>query len=389
MSDIEKINLEDFDWNITGRSHINTSILTPTGIRLYSHEPYAKSMLAVYLGNYSPEGITSSMTKDLKDGETYDCQVVTITEKYVIAQTYSGQSIFIDIVKEKKDALRLGIGGMDFVIGQTIKTTTRVISGNYYGSVVDNLIGNLKIELFAQIKEETSAYKVKVESVNKGGYIVDLSGIKCFLPGSLAAANKIKDFDAYLGKEIYVMIEGYVEAKDMFVVSYKKYLNKIIDSKIQELDLTKKYSGQVTGTSEFGVFVEWEDVYTGLIHKTEFENGIEIDKFQPGDTVEFYIKEIKDKNRLTLSFNEPLEKNVRLAEIADDIDSGEERVFNSKIKHKRRNGCLVEIPEIASFALIPQDKYNKEMKNKKTGDDILIKIYDVDLIAGKLFAEPL
>jgi hypothetical protein len=29
------------------------------------------------------------------------------------------------------------------------------------------------------------------------------------------------------------------------------------------------------------------------------------------------------------------------------------------------------------------------MKSKKTGDDLLVKIYEVDLIAGKLFAEPL
>jgi hypothetical protein len=49
----------------------------------------------------------------------------------------------------------------------------------------------------------------------------------------------------------------------------------------------------------------------------------------------------------------------------------------------------VEIQEIGSFALIPQDKYNKDMKSKKVGDEILVKIYDVDLIAGKLFAEPL
>jgi ribosomal protein S1 len=388
MSDIEKINLDQFDWDTTGRHNINNSIPTPDGVKLYSHEPYAKSMLSAYLGNYSPEN-SSSFSKDLKDGETYECQVVTVTEKYVIAQTGAGQSIFIDIVKEKKDAIRLGIGGMDLTPGQNIKTTIRVIGGNYYGSVIDNLIGNLKIELFAQIKDQNSAYKVKVESVNRGGYIVDLSGIKCFLPGSLAAANKITDFDSYLGKELFVMVDGYVEAKDMFVVSYKKYLNKIIDSKIQELDLTKKYSGQVTGTSEFGVFVEWEDVYTGLIHKTEFENGIEIDKFQPGDTVEFYIKEIKDKNRLTLSFNEPLEKNVRLSEIAQEISQGEEKIYNAKIKHKRRNGCLVEILEIASFALVPQDKYSKDMKIKKTGDDILVRVYDVDLIAGKLFAEPI
>jgi ribosomal protein S1 len=185
------------------------------------------------------------------------------------------------------------------------------------------------------------------------------------------------------------MMEGYVESKDMFIVSYKKYLNKIIETKIQDLDLTKKYSGQVTGTSEFGVFVEWEDLYTGLIHKTEFNDNEEIQKFQPGDTVEFYIKEIKDKNRLTLSFHEPLEKNVKLSEIAKALESGDSEIYNSSIKHKRRNGCLIEIQDLGSFALIPQEKYNRDMKNKKVGEDILVKIYDVDLISGKIFAEPI
>lgn len=389
MNEIENANLTEFDWNSTGRYLTNTSIYAPKGIKVYSHESYAKSLLAVYLGNYSPEKASISLAKDLSDGETYDCQVVSINQKYVIAQTGTGQSIFIDMIKEQKDAAKLGIGGLDFSIGQNIQATIRNINGNYYGSVIENLIGNLKHELFNQIKEQNSAYKVTIESINKGGYIVDLSGIKCFLPGSLAAANKITDFNSYIGKEIYVMMEGYVEAKDMFVVSYKKYLNRIIDSKIQDLDLTKKYSGQVTGTSEFGVFVEWEDIYTGLIHKTEFEDNYQIEKFQPGDTVEFYIKEIKDKNRLTLSFNEPLEKNLRLSEIANEIEEGQEKIFNAKVKHKRRNGCLVEITEIGSFALVPQDKYNKDMKSKKTGDDLLVKIYEVDLIAGKLFAEPL
>jgi hypothetical protein len=84
-----------------------------------------------------------------------------------------------------------------------------------------------------------------------------------------------------------------------------------------------------------------------------------------------------------------LEKNIRLSEIASEIESGQEKIFNAKIKHKRRNGCLVEITEIGSFALVPQDKYSKDMKSKKTGDDLLVKIYEVDLIAGKLFAEPL
>ena len=79
------------------------------------------------------------------------------------------------------------------------------------------------------------------------------------------------------------MIEGYVEAKDIFIVSYKKYLNKIMEQKIQELDLTKKYKGSVTGTSSFGIFVEWEEVYTGLIHRSEFDGDERIANIHTGD----------------------------------------------------------------------------------------------------------
>jgi ribosomal protein S1 len=388
MNLVEQLNAVEFDWNISGKHKLNSKVNGPKGTRVYSHEPYASALLSFYLTRKYDIG-NSTFSKDLKNGETYDCQIVSVNEKSAIAQTASGQSIFIDLVKEKRDAARLNIGGMEFHVGGNLKATVRSVNGSYYGSIIDYFIGNLRAELFAQIKLETTAYTVRVESVNKGGYIVDLSGIKCFLPGSLAAANKITDFSSYLGKDIHVMMEGYVESKDMFIVSYKKYLNKIIETKIQDLDLTKKYSGQVTGTSEFGVFVEWEDLYTGLIHKTEFNDNEEIQKFQPGDTIEFYIKEIKDKNRLTLSFHEPLEKNVKLSEISKALESGDSEIYNSSIKHKRRNGCLIEIQDLGSFALIPQEKYNRDMKNKKVGDDILVKIYDVDLISGKIFAEPI
>jgi ribosomal protein S1 len=128
------------------------------------------------------------------------------------------------------------------------------------------------------------------------------------MPGSLAAANKITNFESYIGKEIPVMVEGYVEAKDIFIVSYKKYLSMIMDQKVQELDLTKKYKGIVTGSKSFGVFVEWEGVYTGLIHKSEVDGNEKLLSLQTGDEVEFYVKEIKDNNKLTLTLEKPLEK---------------------------------------------------------------------------------
>lgn len=262
-------NPEEFDWNVSGKFKPNSKFKALSGSKVYSHEPYAEELYKKYESTYH---LLDGGSKDLVEGTVYKCRIMDVFEDRVLAQTGSGQTIYIDLKKELKDATKLGIDGITFNVDDEVNARVKKVNGGFSGSVVEYYIHTLRAELFDQIKKESSAYLIKIVSVNKGGYIADLSGIKCFLPGSLAAANKITDFDSYIGKTLHVMIEGYVPAKDIFIVSYKKYLNKIMDSKIQELDLTKKYKGYVTGTSDFGVFVEWDSVYTGLIHKTEFQD---------------------------------------------------------------------------------------------------------------------
>lgn len=374
---------EEFDWNISNRRKINRDIEVLDDSKVYCREDYAQSLY--YQMAESLKGVSSS--KDLRTGNSYNSTITSLTDKHAIAQTYEGQSIYVDVGKEKKDADKLGISLMDFEIGSEIQTIVRNINGTYYGSIVDCFIETTKQEFFEQIKKESLAYEARIESINNGGYIVDVQGIKCFLPGSLAAANKITDFESYLGKKIYVMMDGYVQKKDIFVVSYKKYLNKIMDRKIQELDLTKKYKGFVTGTSSFGVFVEWEDIYTGLIHKTEFDNQ-KVEGFTAGDEIEFYVKEVKDDNRLTLTFGEPVDKTLKIYDLKRDLEDGVSPISNAKVKHKRKNGALVELLEFGLIAMIPQGRLGKRHKGLKTGDQILVSVYEVDQVMGKIFVEP-
>lgn len=385
---MEKISLvkeekDTFNWEIPTGLTVNKKIKTPNHIRVYSHEDYASALYSLYLGT-NPEHLESS--KDLEDGGIYKCRISSVNGDSALAYTSSGQTIYIDLKKEKKDAQRLSIQGVDFSVSSQVEAIVREISGTYYGSVVECYVQGLKAEFFDQIKTASVAYPAKVESINKGGYLVDISGVKCFLPGSLAAANKITDFESYLGKTIYVMIDGYVAAKDIFVVSYKKYLSKIMDQKIKELDLTKKYKGCVTGSSPFGLFVEWEDVYTGLIHKTEFENEV-VQGFDPGDEIEFYVKEVKEDNKLTLTFGSPVEKTLRIYQIKSEIDNGTISPMAAVIRRKK-NGCLVEVPELGFMAMIPSDKMTSDLKNSKPGDRVGILIYEVDPVMGKIFAKP-
>jgi ribosomal protein S1 len=376
--------IEDFNWDVPNGFTVNQKVRTKDGSKVYCHEPYAQD---VYDKMFDFMG-DKAYTKDLITGNSYECEILRSNDEYCIAQTDSGQSIYIDLAKEIKDAKRLGISGLDFSVGTKVNTTVRNVMGTYYGSVVDGFINDMKIEFFEQIHKESLAYEARIKSVNKGGYLVDVQGIECFLPGSLAAANKITDFDSYVGKVIYVMIDGYVQHKGIFVVSYKKYLEKIMDQKIQELDLTKKYKGYVTGTSKFGVFVEWEDIYTGLIHKTEFENHV-VEGFRAGDEIEFYVKEVKDDNRLTLTFGGPLEKTVRVYDLKKDVDDGTHEPVKAIIKHKRKNGALIEIPELDLMAMIPQGRMTRDHKGLKSGDSVLVEIYEVDAVMGKIFAKPL
>lgn len=376
--------IEDFNWNISNKRKVNRKITTLDDSKVFCHEDYAQSLY-----NLMADSLKSiSGSKDLQNGLVYECTITSLNDSYAIAQTLEGQSIYIDLIKERKDASKLNLGSIDFSVGAETQAIVRNVMGTYYGSVIDCFVENTKLEFYEQITKQSVAYEARIKSINNGGYLVEVQGIECFLPGSLAAANKITDFESYLGKIIYVMIDGYVKKKDIFVVSYKKYLSKIMDQKIQELDLTKKYKGHVTGTSDFGVFVEWEDIYTGLIHKTEFDNQ-KVNGFSAGDEIEFYIKEVKDDNRLTLTFGQPVDKTLKVYEIKKAVDDGDNPVFTAKVKHKRKNGALVELEEAGLMAMIPQGRITKETKNLKTGDYVKVSVYEVDPVMGKIFVEPI
>jgi ribosomal protein S1 len=110
--------------------------------------------------------------------------------------------------------------------------------------------------------------------------------------------------------------------------------------------------------------------------------------FKPGDEIEFYIKEIKDDNKVTLTFGEPIEKTKKVYELKKNVDEGVAEVITALVKYRRKNGALIELVQEGLLAMIPQDKLGKESKNMKTGDEIQVKVYAVDPVMNKIYAMP-
>jgi len=75
-----------------------------------------------------------------------------------------------------------------------------------------------------------------------------------------------------------------------------------------------------------------------------------------------------------------------LYELEAEINNGKNPKFSAKVKHKKKTGVLVEIPEISSLALVPNDNLSHSAADLGTGDETTVVIYEVDPIAGKIFA---
>ena len=103
-------------------------------------------------------------------------------------------------------------------------------------------VERLKQELVKEIQTPTSAYIGLVkEIVYNGanvfnGFIVDIKGVKCFMPGTESDVVPLNDFNELLGKELYVMPVNQI--KESIIVSHKEYLNTLKPSVLDRLDFS-------------------------------------------------------------------------------------------------------------------------------------------------------
>jgi ribosomal protein S1 len=221
---------------------------------------------------------------------------------------------------------------------------------------------------------------VTVKSLNPAGYDVELThgGVTLpgFMPNTLAGINKLYDPNSIVGQTFNVMIESYAAQEGTYIVSRRKYLQTLIPNAIKELEYNRVYSGHVTGTTPFGVFVEFNDCLTGMIHKANVnpEWQEKLTTIKPGFQIEFYIKEvIKDKIILTQILRETL---------WDTIKNGQ--IIEGSVKDIKQFGTLVNLDD-ETVGLIHTSEMEKLGKKFTAGQDLKVKVLSVDRMSRKIF----
>lgn len=340
----------------------------------YSREPYAQERFDLLTSEDS-----KIINKDLVKG---DCVLITdiykIQDDKMIVELLGGLTVHIDIGREKKFVQIFGYNTVDeFVIALQNKEYLEKFIDQGLSAIVIESSPALKISLWQgylkkireefmnEIKNPTQAYVANVVETNKGGYFVEVQGLEAFMPGSLAAPNKIIDFHSLVGKEIPVMIEDYLTEMNSFIVSHKKYIEHVLPKKILELDLNTKYTGTITGTSKYGIFVEFKEIFTGLLHNSKMKektlNQFKAREYKAKDVIEFYINEITKDNRIILTEENPEEKKLKLEKF---IEENKDKVLEGTVAAIMNFGIIINVEGLSGLVPLINFKKNKiSMKN--------------------------
>ena len=384
----------DFDWeayeaDCPSSKRRNTKIKTGKGVKLYCTEPYAEEALKFYDRDFTE----NNRVVDIKLDQSYEGTVSSINIDWCTINIGARDDVYIDMTKEAKeyrDLLKVG----EKINVQIIESNGSK-QGNYIlGSIEAGFKRAIFDEILDSVENSKTAYNSTIKSlIPGGGYIVEIQGVECFMPGSLAGINKLHDFESILGTQMYVVPMNYSSDRGTIVVSHREYLKAMIPTKIAEI---KEYEngvvvrGSVTGSAKFGIFCEFNQCLTGMIHINDLDEETmkrHLNRdIKPGEEIEFFIKKIISENKITLS-QKPVEP------VSDPWYNASERFKTpveiiGKIRSLKDYGAFVDIGEgLVGLLHVSEFPEGFDLNSLKKGSDITVTVTRIDEETRKVFME--
>lgn len=158
--------------------------------------------------------------------------------------------------------------------------------------------------------ESGELVKVKVTAMNPGGFLVQMSELKAFLPFSQMSnehypkdetnPDKIaEEMQKLIGQELSVKVINVNQKKNKLIVSERESVSVNLKELLSAYQVGQTVDGVVSGIADFGIFVKFVDnpQIEGLVHISEIDHRI-VDNpkevVQMNEPVKIKIIDIKD-----------------------------------------------------------------------------------------------
>ena len=386
-----QIETEEFDWDAyeahcpTKTRKPNPHIKAPQGVKVFSREPYAQELLDLN-ENHDRDG---GVVFNVQIGQTYSGKIYAIENHWASVDIGYRENVYIDLNREDSE-IRENIAAGMLVDVEVTSDKSSNKRGFVIGSIGAGMATAKFNEILASIEEGNTAYVGKVlKMIPGGGYMVDIQGVECFMPGSLAGINKLHDFESIIGQEMYFVPVTYSNEKSTIVVSHRKYLQAMIPGQIEKLkgDLENTQKGHVTGSAKYGVFVEFNTCLTGMIHvndlSPEYLKRHKKQDIKPGEEIEFKIKDIISNTKITLTQVEKVERVNPWNGVSKKY-STPCRV-DGKIKSVKDYGVFIEIEDGVAGLLHISELPENSIKEYEQGNTVNVEISRIEEETRKVF----
>lgn len=235
-----------------------------------------------------------------------------------------------------------------------------------------------------RIFDSGETIEVTAYDANRGGLLVELEGIRGFLPVSqlsaehyprVSGADKdeiLQRLNSIVNKPIAVRILDVDRKQNKLIFSEKEAIRENIQQRFEKLKVGDVVKGIITGVVDFGAFVNVDGI-EGLIHISEISwerVNNPSDYVKVGETVEAKIIAI-DKDRLSLSLkqlqDDPWIKEVEKFKSGDVVEGTVTRItpFGAFIQISPAVEALVHITELGEGESVDPEKIFKLNEKKQ------------------------
>lgn len=252
-------------------------------------------------------------------------------------------------------------------------------------------------EELQRIFDNQEIIEIQPYDANRGGLLVEVEGIRGFLPVSqLAAGNYprvsgadkdeiLQKLNSLTKKTLKVRILDVSKKDNKLIVSEKEAIKDELQGRFDKLTVGDTVKGVVTGVIDFGAFVNVNGI-EGLIHISEisWERVEDPRKYvKVGDEIEAKIIAI-DKDRLSLSLKQmsedPWLKEVKEFKKGDSVEGKITRItpFGAFVQLSPAVEALVHVSEMGDDESIDPEKLFQLNEKKK------FRVLDIDLEGRKI-----
>ena len=248
-----------------------------------------------------------------------------------------------------------------------------------------------------RVHEANEIVEVMPYDANRGGLLIEMEGIRGFLPVSQLAAGHyprvsgadkdeiLQKLYALTNKPLRVRVLDVSRKDNKLIFSEKEAVKDDMQARFSELKVGDTIEGVVTGVIDFGAFVNVDGI-EGLIHISEISwervdnprNYVKV-----GETVKAKIIAI-DKDRLSLSLKQmsedPWLEQVKAFKKGDIVEGKVTRItpFGAFVQISSSVEALVHVSEMSDDETVDPEKLFQLNEKKQ------FKVLDIDTESRKI-----